>query len=364
MLVRAKMGKPLSGKAPYGYTWKDKKLVAHPDEAPVRRLIHELFDQHKRMKTVARILNERGYRTRNNKQWSDMAVRFQLKDPTAKGVHRRNYTTNGGKGKAWVIKPENEHIYNEVEAIVPPELWERCNAALEARFTHRRRPAKKPAHLFSGFVFCHCGQPMYVPTKSPKYTCQKCRNKIPYSDLEEIFLEEVHGYLVDPENVRSYLSKASAALVERDTLLAQRQKESTKLKADVERMLRLYLDGSVSSEEFKQFNQPLAQQRQEIEEELVRLQAEIDVLKIDNLSSEQLIAEAIDLHARWKDMTPEEKRRVIEQMVKKITIGDGEIDMSLVQLPSYKEITNWQNTYPHAHRVERSSRGISDRSSQ
>ena len=357
VIVRAKMGKPLSGKAPYGYMWKDKKLAVHPEESPVRRLIYELFDEHKRIKTVARLLNNRGYRTRNNKNWSDTAVRFQLRDPTPKGIHRRNYTTNQG-GKKLVQKPESEHIFNEVEAIVTGELWERCNAHLDARYMKReRRPAKMPAHIFSGFVSCHCGAKMYVPMRTPKYTCQKCRNSIGCQDLEEIFMEEVKGYLVKPENVQAYLSKAGDALTEKQTLLDKRRKEAEKLAQDTERMLRLYLDGNIGAEDFKKFNQPLSDQRGQMDEELVRLQSEIDVLKIDNLSSEQMVTEALDLHARWPDMSLEEKRRVAELMVRTIVVGDGEIEFNLVQLPSYQEITKWQNTYPHAHTVARSSRG-------
>lgn len=357
VIVRAKMGKPLSGKAPYGYMWKDKKLAVHPEESPVRRLIYELFDEHKRIKTVARLLNNRGYRTRNNKNWSDTSVRFQLRDPTPKGVHRRNYSTNIG-GKKLVNKPESEHIFNEVEAIVSGELWERCNAHLDARYMKReRRPAKMPAHIFSGFVSCHCGAKMYVPMRTPKYTCQKCRNSIGCQDLEEIFMEEVKGYLVKPENVQAYLSKAGDALTEKQTLLDKRRKEAEKLTQDTERMLRLYLDGNIGAEDFKKFNQPLSDQRGQLDEELVRLQSEIDVLKIDNLSSEQMVNEALDLHARWPEMSLEEKRRVAELMVRTIVVGDGEIEFNLVQLPSYQEITNWQNTYPHAHKAAHNSKG-------
>lgn len=357
VLVRAKMGKPLSGKAPYGYMWKDKKLAVNPDEAPVRRLIYELFDEHKRIKTVARMLNQRGYRTRNKKKWSDTAVRFQLRDPTPKGIHRRNYSTNIG-GKKLVNKPESEHIFNEVEAIVSAELWERCNACLDARYMKReRRPSKMPAHIFSGFVACHCGARMYVPMRTPKYTCQKCRNSISCQDLDEIFMEEVKGYLVKPDNIQAYLKKAGTALSEKQSLHEQRRKESEKLTQDTERMLRLYLDGNIGAEDFKKFNQPLSDQRSQLDEELARLQAEIDVLKIDNLSSEQMVSEAIDLHARWPEMSLEEKRRVAELMVRSIVVGDGEIEFNLVQLPSYQEFTNWQNTYPRARTAARSSRG-------
>jgi site-specific DNA recombinase len=198
---------------------------------------------------------------------------------------------------------------------------------------------------------------MYVPMRTPKYTCQKCRNSIGCQDLEEIFTEEVKGYLVKAENVQAYLKKAGSALTEKQTLLDKRQKEAEKLTLDTERMLRLYLDGNIGAEDFKKFNQPLSVQRGQLDEELVRLQSEIDVLKIDNLSSEQMVTEAIDLHTRWPEMTLEEKRRVAELMVRTIVIGDGEIEFNLVQLPSYQEITKWQNRYPRGYKAARSSRG-------
>src|SRR3989441_2029456 len=64
VLTRARLGKSINGKAPYGYHWKDRNLVHHPEEVPIRRKAYELFLEHRRKGKVAKLLNLAGYRTR------------------------------------------------------------------------------------------------------------------------------------------------------------------------------------------------------------------------------------------------------------------------------------------------------------
>ena len=118
--VRAKLGKPLGGPAPFGYQWKGGKLLPHPDDAPVRRLVHELFLEHKRVRTVTRLLNEAGHR-KKGKLFSPAGVEIMLRDSTPKGLHRANYYEVGPRGEKLGRKPESEWVYQEVEPILPPK---------------------------------------------------------------------------------------------------------------------------------------------------------------------------------------------------------------------------------------------------
>lgn len=336
--IRAKLGKPLGGAAPFGYQWLDKKLVPDPKEAPIRKLMYDLFLEHRRKKTVARLLNEAGHRTRNGSRFSDTTVGRLLLDPSAKGLRRANYTKSLGEKKHWKLKPSSEWVFTEIEPIVSEEIWETCNKLLDEQQRSNKRPTRKAIHLFTGIAFCHCGSKMYVPFNSPKYICYSCRNKIVETDLETIFHEQLKTFFFSPTEIAGYLSKADELLKEKSELLKNIVNEQKRIKDDMERLVRLHLDNELPKEGFGRHYGPLEEQLVQLEARIPELQAEIDFMQIQYMSSDQILHEARDLYGRWQSLSRDEKRKIAESITERIIIGKDDISIHLCYLPSASEM--------------------------
>lgn len=331
--IRARLGKSTGGQAPFGYRYQDKRLVIDPNEAPVRRLMFELFAEHQRKRTVARLLTERGYRTRGGDAWTGTSVHRLLADPVAKGLHRQNYTRSADRAKAWELKPESEWVFNEVEPIVSEELWDRCQSILEAQRAKIKPVARTAVHLFAGIAHCHCGAKMYVRAGSPKYVCEGCRNKIPTADLETVFLSELRRFLVSPEEIAAHNRAAADAMHEKERLIERALAEVRKLDAEEDALFTLHREGGLATEDFGRRHKPLSERRRQLDEELPRLQADLDVMRISMASQEEAMTGAHSLTESWSALTSAQKRQMVEATTNRITIGKEEIKIDLLYLP-------------------------------
>jgi len=143
--------------------------MADPNEAKICREIFELFIEHKRLKSVVDILNNhKEYRTRSGSQFTS---------PTVKRILTNNRIVG---------------ISGEYDAIVGRDLFEKGQTILTQNKS--KTVSRKPRHVFAGRTFCQCGGKMLVPSKSEKYTCQQCKDKIYASDLEAIFVDQLSGH--------------------------------------------------------------------------------------------------------------------------------------------------------------------------
>lgn len=196
-----------------------------------------------------------------------------------------------------------------------------------------KRPTKRVVHLFAGLTYCGCGHKMYVPSNSPKYICSHCRNKMPVEDLDAVFHEQLRNFFFSSEEIAHHLEEADLAMREKEELLGVLEKERTKLQAEVDKLYDLYQSGSIDKHGFGAKYHPLSERGRQLDDEIPKAQAELDVMKIAHLSQEEIIAEARDLYSRWPSLPHEEKRRIVEAITERIIIGDGDVEINLYYAP-------------------------------
>lgn len=334
--VRAKLGKPLGGQASFGYKWEGKELVIDEKEAPVRKLLYELFLKHQRKKRTANELNALGYRTRNGAEFSDTTVGRLLRDTAAKGERRANYTKSTGEGKKWVIKPTDEWVVTACPPIVSSEVWNECNHILDTQERKNKRPGKTVSHLLSGFITCSCGKPMYVYHSAKVYVCKGCKNRVAVEDIDEIYQHYLKGYLSDI-NPTVFLQQSDAELAEKKALHEVTRRKHAELSKQVSELLNLFLEGKLTKETFPPMINPVQEQILQLEQQLPELEAEISFREIQLASSDTVLAEAKELYEKWHTMPFETKRAIVEIITDRIEIGKEDISITLSYLPSLSQ---------------------------
>ncbi len=325
--VRAKLGKPLNGLAPFGYKWTDKNLVLVSVEAAIRREAFELFLVHKRKGVVARLLQEKGYRTRSGSEMTDVHVDRMLRCSSAKGLYRTNLyrvtTADGWKREA---KPESEWGSVKCPAIVSEETFDRVAAILEEQTKPKRKPGKKPVHIFAGLLKCGCGGKMYVYTRSPNYTCMKCKNKIAAAALEEIFTGSITDNLADTAQIAAHLDRSKSKIAERREEAAAIKVQCEAVRAEMKKLYDLYIAGGIGVEQFKELNTPLHDRLGQLQEELPKLEGETAALEVSELSVETIALETRSLAALWPTLDAGGKQRLASTLCSEIIVPDKDPD--------------------------------------
>ena len=340
--TRAKLGKSINGKAPYGYQWKERKLIIQPEEAAVRRKAYELFLQFRRKGQVAQHLNAAGYRTRDGAIWRDTSILRLLDESSAKGVYVFNTMRQTGTWRT-EAKPESEWGKVACEPIVSDAVWNQANQIIEEQLKAWKKPGKPPVHLFSGLAHCACGSKMYVAANNPKYFCRKCCNKIPIVDLENVVRQELKGFFGQPDRIATHLRAANQNLTEKSALLETHQREIQKVRDEMKQTHRLYVEGHITPKGFGDFYKPAEERLNQLTVELPKLEAEVDFLKVNQLSADDVLHEANSIHEQWPNMPVPAKRQIVETLIEKIAIGDGEIDITFSHIPSSEGLCKSQS---------------------
>lgn len=175
----AKRGRWAKGRPPFGYVIdsRTKKLVPHPDQAPVVKLVFDMYvNKGIGMVSIARYLNEHGIKTNFDGLWSQVTVRLLLRNEVylgriAYGIRRNDieYDRKTHERKTVVSRNNDEDIIRVDGA--HPELVDEYTYYLAQEISKSRRVNRTGGELYmlSGILKCaNCGTGMISHTQNRK----------------------------------------------------------------------------------------------------------------------------------------------------------------------------------------------------
>ncbi|MCP4161321.1 MAG: hypothetical protein GY760_14710, partial [Deltaproteobacteria bacterium] len=229
------------------------------EEAPIRRLMYDLFFEHQRMSTVASELNNRGYITRKGKKWSDVTVRRLLKNTDAKGVRRCNYRGTKNKDNPTGLKPQSEWSYLPCPALISEEKWEEVNSIIrnQEKGSFNKQPLNRRVHLFTSYIKCNEGHKMSIQSKSKRYTCKHCKYGIDKDDLEEVFVSRLKQFLISDEELSEYNKSNIQELELKTDEIEFAENELKKLDKKLDQLVELNIKGEIPTKGFKKHYEPI-----------------------------------------------------------------------------------------------------------
>ena len=315
--ARAQEGKWHGGKwIPIGYDYVDDLLHINEYEAMQVREIAKLFLNGTPIRTIERLVNEKGYRHKHGK-WAARTIRQVLKNPLNIGLIKNR-----------------DRLYQGIhEPILDQKTFDAIQRLMEQR-SEEHGKARPHQTILGGILFCkHCGgkyarqnrhNRLYYMcySRSKKMTAMikdpNCKNKnYPYEELDTAILGEIHKLVVDPNRIGQIReNRPQSDVAEKVKTITQ---EINKIDTQISKMMDLYALGTIDLD-------VISDKVSALNETKVSLTKELDSLNIptaDNTMTEEQIRSIASL---MKDDLPlQDKRNIVQSLINYIEIDEDNI---------------------------------------
>ena len=308
----------------------NEKGVPKPNEVEreLVLLIFRTYVKEQSFRATARIINEKGYRTksyvsrrgnvRSGKKFNNTHVQRILKNQFYIGKIAYNGAVYDG-----------QH-----EPIVPMELWHRVQAIIKTNRSTGSRGRKQNLHTFLLKGLVKCGwcksymTPSYAQNHQKKpyfyYICTskihrgngECKMRpVPAQALEQVVSDRLIELSDDQKRVQELIAEATTSQSERMKTLRQAQENYQRLLKDIENKLDALVESlagrRIGIKTISQKIIDMEEQKCQIEQEMMENEATLAELKQKAVSAAQLEQKLTTFEELFNEATPEEQRDLL-----------------------------------------------------
>jgi site-specific DNA recombinase len=322
--ARAEEGKWHGSKwVPIGYDYKSETdmLIINEYEAMQIKEAAELFVKRTPVRTIANILNEKGYRHKHGDgEWEAKTVRRVLSNPTNIGL----------------MKHRDKYYQGLHEPILDYNTYADIMKIMDERKEQFGSTYKQYSTLLGGMIYCkHCGAKYTKQRNGSRfyYSCYSrskkmkkmikdpnCKNKnYNMLDLDFVVIEAITQLALDPEYIEQVReNKPKNDVGEKIKTIT---KEIESIDSQISNMMDLYSLGNMPIEVIGKKVTALNTTKTELEKELDSL--DVPENDDDGMTNEQIqtLADIINN----KDLTLEDKRNIVQSLIYYIEIDNEDI---------------------------------------
>lgn len=241
-----------------------KPFLINEQEMPIVKYIMKMYDSGKDSTRIARLCNERGYKTKRGNAFERRNIEYILRNPFYAGIVEWNGITFDGEHEAILTKEELNERLRLMDA--------------------RKRPVKARnvstcKHWLSGLIKCSvCGSTMAYSgsEKCRTFTCWKYTKGM-HKESSSISVKKAEAAVL--ECFDQILNGADFSYVYKGDKGNDASEELSALNREIERLTArekrvrdAYENGIDTLEEYKENRERLNRQRKDLEEEIASLQ--------------------------------------------------------------------------------------------
>lgn len=324
---------------PFGFKRDNKKLVPNPLTKDIIVRMYQLYFEGNSYQSIANIFNDENV---GNKKWRDNTIMEMIENPLYKGdfIH--------GKRSKHPIYYENI-----VEPIVSKEMWESCQVQ---RKKNSRNYIRIKEYIFLQKLKCPiCGRIMGGKATYKKkndttyyyYGCQKCKNNIKEDSIENSMITLLSDILEYDSVVNEFFLPMLKTKVENPKEELSKELKAQEMKK--ERVRNAYINDAFTLEEYKKETEIIDNNIKVLEQKILetdtinelRFTKEDILIKrdIDFINKIKLPNLYNQIVTGWKDLTREEKSKIIMNYIEDITIKQNDNGNYVV------DTINFRNTF-------------------
>jgi site-specific DNA recombinase len=325
---KAKLGRSISKKPPYGYLRDDKlKLYPDPDTAWVVQKIFEMMKNGFGRQSIAHELDRLGVTPPNTERkfWSPSTITAMVKNEVYIGQiiwGKTQYTKRAGQYKRKKVPPEQWIRKTTAhEPLVSQELFEAANEAHTGRWKPSTTATNTLSNPLAGILKCGvCGYTMlYVPRKNrPNDTircsqpqCKGIQKSAALSIVEVRILDALENYLKEFEIPESQRQTEDADTGHFKKIINNKQKEQSELNVQKSNLHDLLERGIYSIEIFMDRQKNIVERLNKLEEEIQLVQGEINKLELKSKNINEYVPKVKNVLGAYRYTDSIEKKNTL-----------------------------------------------------